>query len=246
MNISQPGNVVAVAPTVDPHPNGPRFRLNAAYIDALESCGLIPIVVPPLADSANAGAILEGASGLLLTGGVDIDPSLYGEERGAHTQLPSGVRDTWEIALTAAARERALPTLAICRGMQLVNVALGGTLMQDIASQRPGSLRHDYGDERKARVHEVEVQSRARLAKLLGTTTLQVNSMHHQGIGELASRLQVAALAPDGMIEALEWAGDDWWMVAVQWHPEELVHDKEPWDRNLFHAFAAEARRSRG
>ena len=239
MNTSQPTNFIAVAPTVDSHSNGPRFRLNAAYVNALESCGLVPVIVPPLCDAAKAGAILDNVGGLLLTGGIDVDPSLYGEERHVATQESSALRDAWEVALATEARERAIPTLAICRGMQLMNVALGGTLLQDIASQRPGSLKHDY-DERATRVHEVEVQPSARLADLIGTNRLMVNSMHHQGVGELARRLRVAALAPDGLIEALEWGADDWWMVAVQWHPEELINDPESWDRNLFRGFAME------
>ena len=232
--------LVAVTPSVDAHADGPRFRLNAAYISALEGAGLTPFIVQPMENPELAAEILDLGSGLVLTGGDDISPSFYGQVRHDATEEASQLRDAWELALTASARERGMPTLAICRGMQLVNVALGGTLIQDIAAQRPDSLVHERSAARGARVHEVELEHRSKLASVVGGGRIRVNSMHHQGIDVISPRLRVSAVATDGIIEAFEWPGDDWWMVAVQWHPEELVDDREDWDRRIFAAFAAQ------
>jgi putative glutamine amidotransferase len=235
---------VAVAPSLDAHANGERYRINAAYVHALEDAGLAPLVIPPLGASGMAEHLLAVVDGLVLTGGMDVDPALYGESRHVATGMPTPARDEWEMTLSTVARSRGLPTLAICRGMQVLNVALGGALLQDIATQRPGSLQHNH-ESRTARVHEIEVDRESRLANLLGTTQLAVNSMHHQAINQPSHQLEVTAMASDGIIEACEWPGDDWWMIAVQWHPEELFEDEQPWDRNLFHGFAAAVRDAR-
>lgn len=217
-----------------------RVRSNASYTIALRSVGARPFILPVLA-ADDADAMLEGVQGLLLTGGEDVDPSLYGKV--AHPALGDvhAVRDTFEIALVHAAHARRIPTLAICRGMQVVNVALGGTLIQDIESLRPTALRHESGQARDCRVHDVRVESSSRLATALGADSLRVNSMHHQSIDRLAEGLSAVARAPDDVIEAAEWIGDDWWMLAAQWHPEELMETPEPWDRALFAAFALAA-----
>src|SRR5688572_13235248 len=140
--------LVAVTATVRKTDGVERVRLNAAYVRALESVGLVPVVVPPLTDTSVAVRILDAVAGLLLSGGEDVDPSLYGD--APHSQLGpvNCARDETELALLAAARERALPTLAICRGIQVVNVGLGGTLVQDLPSQREGVGTHDLDDER--------------------------------------------------------------------------------------------------
>lgn len=214
-----------------------RVRLNLAYIRAAESAGMVPVVLPPLEDAGAAGAALAPMSGLLLSGGEDVNPRHYGAESHPRTHTPHDVRDRWEIALLREARERHLPTLAICRGIQVANVALGGTLVQDLASEWDGPLTHD-GEVRDRRTHEVRVESSSRLASLLGTTALCTNSLHHQALERVAPGLRVTARAPDGVIEGVEWDGDDWWMVGVQWHPEELTGTAEGWDRALFAAFA--------
>ena len=242
MNSPRRKSFIAVAPSVDAHRNGPRYRINAAYVDAVENAGLIPIVIPPMSDRSKSVDLLNQVGGLLLTGGDDIDPSHYGEERHPATEESSSDRDQWELELTHQAKELALPTLAICRGMQLVNVAFGGSLIQDIASQRPQSLKHDH-EERTGRKHPVSVAEGSLLAALLETEELSVNSMHHQALGRVASQMNIVATAPDGIIEAVEWADPSWWMVAVQWHPEELINAAEPWDRNLFRAFAQKVTR---
>ena len=215
-----------------------RVRLNNAYVTALESAGIVPLVVPPLSRNDAVGAILSRVDGLLLTGGDDVEPSLYGQPRSSRCGPSNEARDHTEIALVRAAREMRLPVLAICRGPQLLNVALGGTLIQDIPSEVPNALGHEAREDRSARVHQVSIESGSRIAEAVGETEITVNSLHHQSVREVASGLKVTATAPDGIIEGLESDSDDWWAIAVQWHPEEMNDSPEPWDRGIFKAFA--------
>jgi putative glutamine amidotransferase len=219
-----------------------RVRTNAAYVLALEAAGLVPLVLPPL-DAAHAERALDAVSGLVLTGGEDVAPWRYGESPHPALGTVNEARDAWELALTTAARSRGLPTLAICRGIQVLNVALGGTLVQDIPTECPSALPHAPKEARSTRVHEVHVTSGSRLSEVLDAERLTVNSAHHQSIARVADGLRVTARAPDGIIEGAEWSGDDWWAVGVQWHPEELIETPESWDRGLFARFAREAGR---
>jgi putative glutamine amidotransferase len=136
-----------------------------------------------------------------------------------------------------AAKTIAVPTLAICRGLQILNVALGGTLIQDIPSERPTALAHSPGGPRDRRVHAVRANEGSRLAEALGASDLEVNSSHHQALDRVAPGIRVTATAPDGIVEGAESADDRWWMLGVQWHPEELTATAEAWDRALFEAF---------
>ncbi len=232
------GAVVAVSATSD-FQNGPhRVRLNNAYVAALESAGIVPVVVPPLASEDSVNLILDRVDGLLLTGGEDVEPSLYGQPRSSECGVSNLERDRTEIALVKAARERRLPLLAICRGPQLLNVALGGTLIQDIPSEVPDALGHDSREDRAARVHDVAIDEGSLIADAIGATHISVNSLHHQSVRDVARGLKVTARAPDGIVEGLESESDDWWVMAVQWHPEEMNDSPEPWDRGLFKAFA--------
>ena len=215
-----------------------RIRANESYTDAARSAGLRPYILPVL-PAEDAASALEGMDGLLLTGGEDVDPSCYGAMPHPKLGDVHAARDAFEIALVRAARAKGLPTLAICRGIQVANVALGGTLIQDIPSERPNALAHDGEWDRDRRVHALHVDPRAKLAAALGASDLEVNSLHHQAIDRLAPGLIAVAHAPDGIIEGAEWKADDWWFVAAQWHPEELTGTPESWDRSLFGAFAA-------
>lgn len=219
-----------------------RVRLDAAYPAAVERAGGLPLIVPPLSSVAEAATLLAAASALLLTGGEDVDPDRYDAPRHPKLGAIDPVRDATEIALVGAARERALPTLAICRGIQLLNVALGGSLVQDIPSERPSTVPHDTDGPRDTRLHDVEVQPGSRLARALGTTRLSVNSLHHQAVDRVAEGLRATAWAPDGIIEGLEWDGPGWWAVAVQWHPEELALQGSEADGALFSALVAGGR----
>jgi len=214
-----------------------RVRVNASYTDALVQVGLVPLVVPPLATSS-ATEVLDGVAGLVVTGGEDVAPSRYGEEPHPTVEAHEG-RDESEIALILQAKRRQIPTLAICRGIQVLNVALGGSLVQDIPSQCPNAINHDPGGSRDARVHEVRIEPESRLARALRADHVMTNSFHHQALARIAGELCVTARAPDGIIEGAESADPSWWMLAVQWHPEELMNTHEPWDRNLFEAFAS-------
>jgi putative glutamine amidotransferase len=184
---------------------------------------------------------------LLLGGGVDVDPSRYGR-----TRLPNGTvevdaeRDALDFRLLEEALRRGAPIFGICRGLQVVNVALGGTLVQDIPSERPSEVVHQRTREEKTRRdHHVTIAAGTRLAAIAGVTEAAVNSRHHQAIERVARELAVAAMAPDGMAEAIEAAGE-LWMLAVQWHPENLLGDEL--SEGLFAEFlrAARARASAG
>ena len=230
--------LVAVTATVRIVDGVERVRLNAAYVRALESAGLIPIIIPPFTEPGATVHVLDAVSGLVLTGGEDVDPTHYGE--AAHPQLGpvNCARDVTELALLAAARQRELPTLAICRGVQVVNVGLGGTLVQDLPSQRDAVAAHELDEKRGFRVHGVSVGPASHLAAVVGAHAITVNSIHHQAIDRLGASLRVSAHADDGVIEGVESDDPRWWMIGVQWHPEELTTTAEPWDRRLFAAFA--------
>jgi putative glutamine amidotransferase len=202
-------------------------------------------VLPPLEPEELEG-VASAVSGVVLTGGEDVDPGEYGAERSPKTTDVHPRRDKCELALVQIAHERRIPTLAICRGIQLVNVALGGTLVQDIPTECPSSIDHDQGQskERTMRVHDVSIEPRTMLADAIGETRISVNSSHHQALARVGDGLRVTARSPDGIIEGAEWVRDDWWMLAVQWHPEELVRDSANWDRGLFKAFANRVRRT--
>jgi putative glutamine amidotransferase len=232
-------HTVAVTATSDTRFGGAhRVRLNSAYVTALEIAGLIPLVIPPLSSPAAARSILAVVDGLVLSGGEDVDPALYGHAPHEQLGTVNRLRDETEIALVHAAREMRKPVLAICRGPQLLNVALGGTLIQDIASCVPEALPHDSEEARDARTHEVTIEPGSRIARAVGATQIRVNSLHHQSILEPAKGLRVTARAPDGIIEGVESDNDAWWAIAVQWHPEEMSNSPEPWDRGIFRAFA--------
>jgi putative glutamine amidotransferase len=175
---------------------------------------------------------------------VDVDPARYGEERQPICDQPDQVRDTVELALVRWALADHKPILAICRGIQLLNVACGGALYQDVPTQRQSAIKHDYFPAvvklpRDHLAHEVRVEPGSRLACALGTESCQVNSMHHQGIKRLAPVLNAVALAPDGLVEGVEMPARHF-VVGVQWHPEELTARQEP-ARRLFSTFVSAA-----
>jgi putative glutamine amidotransferase len=234
--------LVAVSSTIKLTEGAVRVRLNDSYLRAIEDARLTPLVTAPLADLDRCGDVLDAVRGLVLTGGEDVNPAEYGAEPHPALGEINPRRDRWEIALVREARARRIPTLAICRGIQILNVALGGTLVQDIPAQWPGALPHEDG-ERGARSHPLEIVTGSATEGALGGTLIAVNSIHHQAIDKLASGLRITARSPDGLVEAVETEDDGWWVVGVQWHPEELTCTAEPWDRGLFAAFAERCRR---
>lgn len=212
-----------------------RVALNSSYVRALIAAGLTPLLVPPLLDPSRAGDVLDAAGGLVLTGGEDVHPASYGEQPHAKLEETDQARDAVEIALYRAARERRLPVLAICRGIQLVNIALGGTLYQDLPSEHPSPIDHV---DPKGR-HALRVEAGSQLHAAVGAPA-SVNSRHHQAIKRLADGLRAVAWAEDGVIEGAEPADNDAaWLLAVQWHPEDDV------EAGLFQAFARAVARDR-
>ena len=232
-----PACTVAVTASIRLEGDTSRVRLTAAYVTALENAGLIPLIVPPLSSPSAAAAIMHSVSGLVLTGGEDVDPARYGEKRHEKVRSVNAARDATEAALIEQAKARGKPVLAICRGIQILNVALGGTLVQDIPSQCGTKIAHDEDSPRDTRTHEISIEPGSLIAKAVGAEHVTVNSFHHQAVRRVADGMRVTARSPDGIIEGLESSGD-WWVMAVQWHPEEMTDSPEPWDRGLFKAFA--------
>lgn len=205
-----------------------------------EAGGLPVVLVPGHADEAVE--VLDRIDGLLLTGGGDVDPAVYGGSPHESVYSVDPLRDEFEIALVLAAAERRMPTLGICRGLQVANVALGGTLYEDIKARVPGALEHRrHGPSVSEPQHRVELEPDSTTATAIGKDTVEVNTVHHQALHDVADRLRVTGRAPDGVIESVEPIDTTWPMWAVQWHPEYLGPDDEP-SLSLFRAFVAAAR----
>lgn len=212
--------------------------MNHRYYTALASVGAAPVMVPLLADTDALRAIYDALDGVFLAGGVDVDPSSYGADRDEACGRTDLDRDRVEVLLAGWARAEAKPLFGVCRGMQVINVAAGGTLHQECAHVAH-AIKHDYfptqGHARDYLAHGVDVVDGTRLHTLFGARSVLVNSMHHQVIDRLGGDLVVSATAPDGIIEALE-GTEDAFMVGVQWHPEMLV-ETDGGTRRLFRAF---------
>ena len=194
------------------------------YFDAVTASGGIAVLLPPQpARDAVADAVLEGLDGLILTGGLDVQPELYGAQRHPLTDPARPDRDAWELALFRGAEKRRMPVLAICRGLQVVNVARGGTLHQHLP-EAIGTDRHRVGGGVFA-TNTVEVESGTALASLVGDGALDVHSYHHQGVDQLGDGLRVTARDDGGLVQAVESTGDGY-VVGVQWHPEQNVEDR--------------------
>ena len=229
---------VSTSVTVGEYPE--RAYVNAAYLKAIQAAGGVPVPMPPLLDAPARAEILKRVHGVLLTGGGDVAPARFGETPHPTTSLVSDARDSLEIDLTHWAVDTRVPLLAVCRGLQVLNVALGGSIYQDIPSEPGSPIDHSQsGKPRHIPVHRVKVRDGSRLAEILGTVEVDVNSFHHQAIRRLASGLHQTARGEDGTVEGVE--SDDGLIVAVQCHPEELSTDL-PWARRLFERFVARAR----
>ena len=203
----------------------PRVSVPTSYIDAVRLAGGVPILLPPDADDPAAG--LDVADGLLLTGGGDIDPAHFRGPQGHPQQYFTCVeRDTFELGLVAAALESSLPLLAICRGMQVLNVALDGDLHVHLPDVVGDEVAHRSSQDEHA-YHPIRLDPDSRLAGLLGRAPLDVASWHHQGVARPGERLRAVAWAEDGTIEALEVAGAPQ-VLAVQWHPELQIEPESP------------------
>ncbi len=209
-------------PQKDTH--APRFGQNQSYAHAVARARAAPLLIPLLADETLLRALYDSMDGLLLPGGEDVHPNQYGEPVHDRCGEISDLRDGVELALIQWAMADHKPLLAICRGIQVLNVALGGSLYQDIQAQVSQAGRHDCHaiHARNQVAHDVAVAPDSRLAYVVGTDSLPVNSFHHQAIKDVAPGLVVVARAPDGIIEAVEGEGQPF-VLGVQWHPEDLA-----------------------
>jgi gamma-glutamyl-gamma-aminobutyrate hydrolase PuuD len=210
----------------------------AAYVDAVSRAGGDPVIVPPvLLDDESASVRLSRFDGLLLTGGGDIDPALYGQETRPEVAHVNPARDEFEIPLVRAAIDRALPTLCICRGAQVLNVALGGTLHQHI-SDREELVAHRNDDGSDGVLHEVRAQPGSRVMKAMGVERARTFSHHHQALADVGTGLVPVAWAEDGLLEGVEL--DDGWVLGVQWHAEATAA-ADPTQQAIFDALVREA-----
>jgi putative glutamine amidotransferase len=233
--------------SIDGIPDGvpESWVMNQRYSRAVAAAGGLPVMIPLLEEEETLRELYDRMDGLLLPGGVDLDPMSYGESPLPSCGRVDAARDRVELRFARWAIAEGKPLFGLCRGLQIVNVALGGTLYQDIAAQRSGAIKHDYfptaGYSRDHLAHDVTVSSGSRLEALVGTAPLKVNSMHHQAIKDLAPRLVTTAQAPDGLIEAVEFSGNQF-LLGVQWHPESLT-GRDPRMHRLVTGFVEAASR---
>lgn len=211
-------------------PNGSRYYTGyAPIVDAVEQAGGLPMLISSALSPDTVRALYERVDGILIPGGGDIHASYYGEVLHPKTIFIDQKRDDAEIAIARWAAEDERPLFAICRGHQVVNVALGGALMQDIPSMVTTDVKHDYTPDEGPRsrlAHDVNIDADSRLAAIMGKTTVTVNSLHHQSVVRVGTGLKVTAHARDGIIEGTERPGDVFY-VSVQWHPEDITHIDE-------------------
>jgi len=198
----------------------PKIQVNVSYAEALSRAGHLPVVIPRYGSDEQFDAIVSRLDALVMTGGEDFDPALYGAKRSPRLGEVNAPRDDFDLRLLAAARRWRLPVLGICRGCQLLNIAFGGTLWQDLPSEFPGKdIQHRHVH------HPVLIAPDSRLALVIGTTNTVVNSIHHQAVKKIAPGFRVTATAPDGVIEAIE--SDQYPAVGLQFHPEKLLCDED-------------------
>jgi len=217
----------------------PSYGHRQTYIDAVLQAGGAPLLIPPLLDAATLRTIYERLDGVLLAGGGDIAPNHYGDQPHERLGTIDPPRDLTELRLARWAAAEGKPLLGICRGVQLINVALGGSLYQDIPSQIDTTIDHNLSythEDWTFPAHSITIAADSRLARMLGTTHLMINSLHHQAVRRVATGLRAVAWAPDGVIEALESEGPTF-IIGVQCHPEALQATVDPRWQHLFAAF---------
>ena len=227
--------IIGLCSSYEKDENNDRIFLNHAYLDAIRHFGGMPLVIPAEATEEERAYLLSQCDGLLLTGGDDIDPGLYGEEILNSTVVPAPVRDVGEPRLLAMATQRQMPMLGICRGMQIMNVYFGGSLYQDIPAQLPHCQGHSMEKPDHRTCHDCYVTPNSPLAAWTGCETIQVNSHHHQSVKDVAPGFAIMGHCSDGILEAM-WKPDAAFVCAVQWHPEK-IWDIEESSAQIFEAF---------
>lgn len=211
------------------------YHLASAYTKAILAAGGLPVILPNLKDTDDIKGLLNRINGLLLAGGGDVDPIFFGEEPQKACGFISPERDVFEIELTRLAVEKEYPVLGLCRGAQLLNIALGGQIYQDLEEFVASPCKHSQEAPRWYPTHSVKVESGTLLVKILSENTTRVNSFHHQSISQLAPGFRTCARSLDGVIEAVEKIGTGF-ALGVQWHPEYLWA-KDSAQLNIFRAF---------
>lgn len=209
--------IIGITPLVDEKRES--LWMLPGYMDAVTQAGGLPIMLPLTFDEAAIDALAAMCDGFLFTGGQDVDPSIYGETPLNDTVFPNADRDAMELPLLQKALAADKPIFGICRGLQFINAALGGTLYQDLPVQHPSDIAHDMSAPYDRATHEVEVEESSPLYALLGKKKLGVNTLHHQAVKDLAPILRNMATSTDGLIEAA-WMPSKRFVWAVQWHPE--------------------------
>ena len=226
--------IIGLTPSLDDP--GKHLQVHEDYVNAVLRSGAVPLIFPLTGDRAVLDALLGRVDGLVLIGGGDVAPERYGEERLPPCGEANLIRDDMEFYLCEKALDMDLPLLAVCRGEQVLNCVLGGTLYQDIATQYGEALCHPRNDAPREPVHEVQVMENTLLRRLTGRDALQVNSRHHQAVKDVGKGLRVCARSRDGLIEGIEMPGKRF-VLGVQWHPEALS-DAQPEEQRLFDALA--------
>ena len=211
-----------------------RIFLNHSYLDAIRRFGGIPVVLPSEGNKDELEYLASQCDGLLFTGGMDIEPGLYGEEKWNNTVSTTPDRDRSEALLFRLAEERQLPILGICRGLQMMNVHFGGTLYQDIPTQAPSEVTHSMASGAQGTCHNCILSPDAPLRSLMGRDVINVNSFHHQAIKNVAPGFAVMGRCEDGIVEAI-WQPQKTFVWAVQWHPEQMIEEDS--SIHLFRAF---------
>ena len=219
----------------------PTYFLRARYAESIEDAGGLPILFPLVTDKARQNQLLGQVDGLLITGsGSDLDPELYGERQCVPFRQMSQQRSDLELGLSKLAYRASVPTLGICGGMQSINVALGGTLIQDIAVQHSTEIAHLPPGSATKKAHGITIAPRTLLHRIVGKSKIRVNSSHHQSVKKVPGRLFTSAVAPDGVIEAIE-APQHPFLLGVQWHPE-FLYKNDPIQKKLFQALIKAAK----
>ncbi|GBC77035.1 Putative glutamine amidotransferase [bacterium HR08] len=234
-----------IAISMRSHPRRAHFYLERSYAEAVRAAGGVPILVPPLPDRASLFDLVARCDGVLLSGGHnDVDPRRYGRPPHARLRsvLPECDETDWQLLEAAEVYRR--PVLAICYGMQVLNVFRGGTLYQDIASERDGAVRHEPGAPGEHPTHRIRIAEGTLLAHLAGGTAADVNSFHHQAVRDVGRDLQPIAWSEDGIVEAVLDTRPERFILGVQWHPE-LTFASDAFSRAIFECFRhAAARRA--
>jgi putative glutamine amidotransferase len=217
----------------------PTVMVMQSYVNAIVQAGGVPVLIPSLITEDGWDAIYSRLDGILFSGGGDVGLEHFPGQPHSRIDDVDPARDAIELNLVNAAASNGKPFLGICRGCQVVNVALGGTLYTHIPDQLPNALDHDYpGNKRTILVHELKIEEGTRLADIYGEPIINVNSLHHQGLKDIAPSLRASGHAPDGLVEAIE-LRDHPFGIAVQWHPEWLTDQEST--RNLFRKFVQAA-----